>query len=116
MAQMNSFTETVNSKGDWQVFTQQQGYSDVIFVWLGQYRDGRYYNATVGKDGHLELAEVKEGAIDPKPLLKIPRRLWQMIVDDVSTNTKPTIKAEVDAELKATKYHLEDVRSLLKLK
>lgn len=66
------------------------------------------------KDGQIEMEEIKDGMIDPKPTMTLPMELWAAIkatmIDD-----KIRDKSEVEAELNATKYHLEDMRKLLKL-
>ena len=58
--------------------------------------------------------KIKEGAnYDPsKATLRLPTFLWQKFVDSLTKEIKPTLQAELDAELKATKYHLEDMRKL----
>jgi hypothetical protein len=67
------------------------------------------------KDGNLEFTEIIPYSADTKPTLILPKYLWDImkhtIIDD-----KVREKSEVEAELGATKYHLEDMRKLLKLK
>lgn len=64
--------------------------------------------------GQIELEEMDESAIEPEPTMKIPYDVWNCLkrtmIDD-----KVREKSEVEAELGATKYHLEDMRKLLKL-
>jgi len=65
------------------------------------------------KDGNLEFSELKEGEMWPRPTMQIPESLLQKIIDAFSKEVPPTKKVELDAELKATKYHLEDMRKLV---
>ena len=102
---------------EWKAVVQRDGWSDRINLWLGQYSaDGRFYNATIGKGGVLKLTEAKEGTLNPAPLMKIPGIAWQEIVNALYETAPPAKKEAVDAELKATIAHLEDLRMLLKLR
>ena len=112
MATSNSFRPNYSAKGNWRVYVQHEGFSDNVVIWLGEHRDARFYNATVGQNGYLELAESKEGE-QPAPLLRVPAMIWQQIVDAIATEVTPTKQEVVDAELLATKYHLEDMRKLV---
>lgn len=100
-------------QGDWKVYTERVGWSDEVRVWLGVRQNGRFSNARVDKTGHLELTEMKEGAETPEPLMVVPTSVWQMIVDAVAEKTPPTKKEALNAELGATKFHLEDMRALV---
>jgi len=64
--------------------------------------------------GQLEMTEVKEGSTDPEPTMNIPWDVWEALKVSL-IDTKIREKSEVEAELGATKYHLEDMRKLLKL-
>jgi len=99
--------------GQWKVFTERLGWSDMTRVWVGV-RDRRgFSNATVGKDGRLVMTLTKEGEAAAQPLLVLPTPVWQMIVDAIAQKTPPSKKEAVDAELTATKFHLEDMRHLV---
>ena len=63
------------------------------------------------KDGYLEMTELKEGETEGKPTLIIPLEVWQILKREMIDN-KVREKSEVEAELMATKYHLEDMRTL----
>lgn len=60
-----------------------------------------------------EWVEIKEGLDSPQPTLSLEDDLFQQMIDALSETVKPTVQAETDAELKATKYHLEDMRTLV---
>ena len=57
--------------------------------------------------------EYKPGTEPEKPTLRLSKDLFQQIIDLLSEQVKPTAMAEADAELKATKLHLNDMRDLV---
>ena len=59
------------------------------------------------------MEELKEGAAPSEPFLRIPQDVWQLIVDAATETTPPTKKERVEAELEATKRHLDDMRHLV---
>lgn len=59
------------------------------------------------------VLQVEGVNVDRKPTLRLSEDIFQMVIDALSKEIKPTEKAEVDAELKSTKYHLEDMRKLV---
>lgn len=98
-------------------FELQQGWGDFKNLWLMKYELGKAFNGYT-KEGELVWEEVKEGATYDKytPFLKVGR--WfpiQEMVDALTDTKKATEQVETLSELKATKYHLEDMRKLLKL-
>jgi len=109
-------TETTRidvNNGKWRVFTERLGWSDETRVWVGQYSGSNFANATVGEDGRLVLTVLKEGESPASPLMVLPTPVWQLIVDAIAEKTPPAKKEALDAELAATKYHLEDMRQLV---
>jgi hypothetical protein len=67
------------------------------------------------EDGQLVFVEYENGAFDPPPTLSMPAGFWDVFKAKI-IDKKVRDKNEVEAELKATKFHLEDLRTLLKLK
>lgn len=65
-------------------------------------------------NGNIELAELKEGSAEIEPTFEINYDAWKALKKSM-TEQKTREKNEVEAELGATKYHLEDLRRLLKL-
>ena len=65
------------------------------------------------KDNILEFKTIKEGVTPASPTIQIPLSIMQKLIDAFSEAQPPTKQIEVDAELKATKYHLEDLRKLV---
>lgn len=61
--------------------------------------------------GYLKMTEIKEGANEAPPTLTIPLEVWEVLKREMIDN-KVREKSEVEAELGATKYHLEDMRKL----
>ena len=74
-------------------------------------------NGNINKDGVIEMKKVPEVAKESevKPLMRISGYWWGEFVRAVAEDLPNITKSEVDAELKATKFHLEDMRKLLKL-
>ena len=63
------------------------------------------------------LEELEEGVLSPKPTMSIPGALAQAFVDGlIGEGIVPDREAKTAGLLEATKYHLEDLRNLLKLK
>ena len=63
-------------------------------------------------NGQIEREEIKDGGIEAKPTMTLPKELWEAIKTSMIDN-KVREKSEVEAELGATKYHLEDMRKLV---
>ena len=97
----------------WKVFIEKTPWNDSIKVWAG-YRlpDGTFHNATM-ENGSMRFTGVKGGEMPADPLLVLPMDVWQMLVDATTETTPPTKREVIDSELKATKYHLEDMRRLI---
>ena len=81
-----------------------------------------YFRRNLG-EGRIEIAypsgsewileEVREGEyIDRSKVLKIPRSMRNSFIKAVHEFEKPVVDA-TEQELKATKYHLEDMRELV---
>jgi hypothetical protein len=111
MAQ-TGFSESYKEEANWKVYIQRRGWSDTVGVYLLCRQNGKGLLASVEKDGVLKFSEVKEG--DPeKATLVLPAMLWGLLVDAITDTTPPLRKQVVDAELSATKYHLEDMRKIV---
>lgn len=106
----------VETDDGWVVSLNPSPWSDNMELWIAQVKQGKFYSGNVDKDGYLELKEVKEGLELQNPTLRINRRIWEGLAQALRGITPQVDKKEVDAELKATKYHLEDMRKLMKIK
>lgn len=78
------------------------------------------YRSTLGGDevgkidsGCIVFKKIKDKSNEIEPAMIVPEEIWQMIVDAAAETTPPIKKEAVDAELKATLYHLEDMRKLV---
>jgi hypothetical protein len=110
--EVSNFTESYKEEQGWKVFIQRRGWSDSIAVYIVQRDGSKALLAGVEKDGNLVFSEV-DGKGEDKPTLMLPSFAWQLLVDAITDTTPPTKKQAVDAELVATKYHLEDMRKLI---
>ena len=113
MATVNYKNPIVADNKQWRVVIERMPQAFLIKIWLVQLNGSRVYNATVSKDGQLTLTEGKEDDINIPPLMIIPSLAWDTIHKALN-DIEPPIKQEiVDAQLQATKYHLEDMRKLV---
>ena len=105
------FKNREGRSGDWRCVVYQEPWNERVLVYLIDQKNRKI--AVFGKDGDLEMVDAKEG--ESKPSMKIPYYAFQSILLAMG-DVEPDIKREVvDSDLKATKYHLEDMRKLLKL-
>jgi hypothetical protein len=94
------------------VYVERVGWSDSNKVWLVR-RDARgTYNCTIEK-GCIEETLITENGIDQPCFFQLPIWVTQDIIDALVEKLPPTKKEAVDAELKATIRHLEDMRDLV---
>lgn len=107
-----SFSANKEGKaGDWKCIVVNQPWNDMVEVYLLNQVQRKI--AVLSGEGTVILKEFVEGVNEP--LMKLPYMAWQSILSAMG-DVEPDIKKEVvDSELKATKYHLEDMRTLLKL-
>jgi hypothetical protein len=100
-------------------FHLDQGWGDFKNLWCIKIELGKQFNGYL-KDGNMEWQEVDEGAYDISkltPFMKVGRYFpVQELVDALTDTKKATEQVETLSELKATRYHLEDMRKLLKIK
>lgn len=102
----------VETQDGWIVCLQHAGHSDSYELWIGRRVNGKFYSASVEKDGNLLLVEGEPDAFT-FPTLKIPGNVWGGFVRALKGIIPKTEEKEIDAELKATKFHLEDMRKLV---
>ena len=107
----------VQTPEGWIVVLQHTPWSDNYELNIGKVdvNNSKFYHASAEKNGYLKLTEVKEGE-STDPILRIPGSAWQGLAEALRGVVPDTDVKEIDAELKATKYHLEDMRKLAKLK
>ena len=104
----------VRTNDGWVVSLRHSLYNDTVELWIGQEIQGRFYLASVTKDGYLTMKEIKDGAMEETPTIRLNAVVWEAFAEAIRGVLPPAIdKKEVDAELKASKYHLEDMRKLV---
>ena len=86
---------------------------DLFEIYLINYINGKLYIYNANEDGRLVATEIEEGSGEGKPLLAIPGSIWGDIVRAINKDLPNIEREEIDAELKATKYHLEDMRTIV---
>ena len=105
----------VRTDGGWIVSVKHQPYSDLVEVWIAN-QDSRGISVChFNKTGTMVMTLLKEGEPETEPTMKINGWIWDGIRQAINGVEPMPSKQAVDAELTATKYHLEDVRKLLKL-
>lgn len=86
---------------------------DMSDVWIFRREGEKHFLAHFTKQGLIEFSKIKEGEYQNDPTMRIPTLLVQDIVDAFTKEIPPTKKEAIDSELKATKYHLEDMRKIV---
>lgn len=82
---------------------------------------GRPAMVHIGKDGMVELTEIKPADVINEPTMALNRDAWialkRALTDNIVAEKQDIEKAleASDRALGATEYHLEDLRKLLKL-
>lgn len=101
----------MNTQG-WEIRIAEDGGFFSVRVWIFSRTNGRLVVAYFDDKGNITEKEIPEGSVDPEPSLVMPQLMWSIfksqLIDD-----KVRDKQEVEAELKATTYHLEDMRKLV---
>ena len=115
MATINDISDVRAETDGWIVSVKHVPWVDTVEVWFA-HRGNKIEICYFDDRGRMLFKELKEGAIDPPPTMRINRSIWEGIVKSINGFQEIPEKQSVDAELKATKYHLEDMRSLMKLK
>jgi hypothetical protein len=103
----------MNSK--WEIIEQENIGGWNVRVWLIRKDTPRVEVAHINKDGMIEMSELKEGSSETSPTLNLNRDAW-LALKEAMTDKKVEEVQETTSELRATRYHLEDMRKLLKLK
>lgn len=111
---IDNLTQKSYEQGNWKIFINPRPYDFNVEIWLVNKQGIKTFNTNI-EEGRLKLLEVKEGVEDSeqKPFLIVPRDVWQILSNAISESTPPIKKEIIESELKATKYHLEDMRKLV---
>jgi hypothetical protein len=99
----------------WLISVKFTPWSDVVEVWIANKRRevGKIDIYHFDDKGQMIASDFKEGASGPAPTMIINRRIWEGIQRAFQGIKETPEKQSVDAELKATKNHLEDMRKIV---
>lgn len=113
---IKNFQHTKEAKtGDWQCVVVQEPWDFNVKIYLMFTGNGKKQIASVYNGGIL-LTDYEEESVNPsKPFLTMPVDSWQTLLQCMSGIVPDEEEIETGSELKATKYHLQDLRKLLKL-
>jgi hypothetical protein len=92
---------------NWKIKIEEEIYSNLVKVWIYRFSDGK--GEIWRADNTTET--LTEGQAEVEPSFKMPSMLFGSLKEQMKNKEK-----EFTSELIATKYHLEDLRRLLKLK
>lgn len=112
MATARNINNIQSKVGDWVVSIQYTPWSDGVNIWFAHKMLGKQYICRFTKDGQMEMSEFAEG-ITPEPTMKISGEIWEGIRQAISGVEETPQKQAVDSELKATRFHLEDMRKIV---
>ena len=99
-------------EGSWKAFVQPSPGRDSMQVWLVKHVGNEVYNTTIQENGELLMTHHNAGEVT-KPLMELPRTAWKEVLDAFMEYQKPTPVSVLEKEMEATKYHLEDMRTLI---
>jgi hypothetical protein len=90
--------------------------ADAVQLFIGHSSPQGTEIAHVSKDGLLQWDKIKVGDFDVKATIEMNSLLWDCISKALQGVAQPPEQSHIEGELQASKYHLEDLRKLLKLK
>jgi hypothetical protein len=110
----NYYNSREGVSGDFKCVVFNEPWSDSVKVYLMNTKSREI--ATIDKDGIIRFEEIEQGAdSNNKPLFTMSYFAWQSILQALGSIEPDDKQAENNGRLKATQYHLEDLRHLLKL-
>lgn len=113
MASISSFINKEAEFNGWRVIVQQAPSAFAVRLYILKVEHGKVYIGKI-KDNHLEMEEIKEGAEGFNDFaFECPRPVWDTLAMCITGTVENIDKKEIDAQLKATQYHLEDMRKLV---
>lgn len=115
--QVSKFEPTeVRMTDGWFVRLQPQAWSDTIQIWIGKTTPTGNFLLYFDEKGRLTEKKIKEPESDVLPTMQINRMIWDGMSRALQGVAQPPEQGHLEGELEATKYHLEDLREMLKLK
>lgn len=116
MALIKNINDTqIKTDQGWIISVRNKPYCDVVEVWLAKQEMDRIDVCHFNNKGKMIMSKFVEGK-EPEPTMCVNGRIWEGIRQAINGVAETPDKKAVDAELIATKYHLEDMRKLMKLK
>ena len=101
----------VRTDDGWVINVSRAYNKDTVELWIGKVEHGKFYSCYVD-NGLLQLTETNESA-QRTPTLEIMSTAWDGLINALQATKEKPQEIETATELKATKYHLEDMRSLV---
>lgn len=105
----------VKTEDGWIISVRNRPYGDFVEVWIARQDHNGIGVCHFEKNGRMEISKLKEG-LEPEATMKINSFIWDGIRQAINGVEETPQKQALDAELKATKYHLEDMREIVKVK
>lgn len=97
----------------WKIKKEDEFGRGWVKIWLHRELDTSYEVAHFNNKGELTTEVVKTENADVQPTMILPAMGWDRMIEVFKNQEVTYHEKEVDAELKATKYHLEDMRKLV---
>lgn len=105
----------VKTDDGWYISVSSKPYNDMVDVWFACQEGGNTKICHFNKTGTGILTKLIEGELNPEPTMRINRFMWDGFRKAILGIEETPKEIETTSELKATRYHLEDMRKLLKL-
>lgn len=97
----------------WKVKKEDEFGRGWVKVWLYRETGSVIEVAHFGNSGEITTEEIEPGKADVAPTMILPAMGWDSLIESFKNEQVTYHEKEIDAELKATKYHLEDMRNLV---
>jgi len=98
---------------DWKIKKEHEFGRGFVKIWLYRELGNSYEVAHFGSNGEMTAEEVKGGSVEVAPTMILPAMGWDRLIESFKNQETTYHEKEVDAELKATKLHLQDMRDLV---
>lgn len=98
---------------EWKIKKENEFSRGWVKVWLYQEIGNVIWVAHFSGKGELSIEEVNPNKGEVAPTMILPAMGWDRMIESFKNQETTYHEKEVDAELKATKYHLEDMRKLI---
>lgn len=110
---INTLNKGKAENTDYKVVVNPRPYDWNVEVWIIERRGDKSGIMSFDKTGIATITELKKNFETPTFIL--PQQVWSLLIEAITEETPPKKMDRLDGEITATKYHLEDLRKLLKL-